>query len=134
MGLKLNFHGLIGIFLVILMFIIAYFHNWNIDWLYFVAALVPYSIAIIYLTTGDDHDYRFLFGFHCALAFLALGLWLNFGNIAVDAAFYLAGWAAGLVIPFALVSYGSSAGFIPYGLLGVLAIIGMFAVVKYPKT
>ncbi len=48
---RLNLHGLIGIALIILMFGIAYTWNWSINWVYFVAAIMLYSVAIIFLTT-----------------------------------------------------------------------------------
>jgi hypothetical protein len=137
---RINFHGLVGIFLIIVMFIIAYFHTWKIDWLYFVATIIPYSIAVIYLTTiqidsrtgrSDPNISRLLFSCHFALAFLALGLWLNFGNILIDGAFFISGGIVGFSIPFVLVSTEKGAKFIPYGLVGILAIISMFGVAFY---
>ncbi len=50
-NLKLNPHGVVGILLVVLVFGVAYFLNWNINWIYFVVGVVLYAVAIIYLTT-----------------------------------------------------------------------------------
>jgi hypothetical protein len=142
---RVNLHGLVGIVLIILMFGIAYYWNWNIDWVYFVAAIVLYAGAIIFLTIAQSNlksvyyfdVLRLLLGCHCVLVFLALGLWLHFPDGRVSAAFFIASTAVGLAIPFSLLSIRTeysvverhartSGKFNPYGILGVVAIILMF--------
>ena len=158
LGLKFNRHGVVGLLLIILMFGIAYAWNWSINWVYFVAAIVLYAGAIIFLTIRqtnlEGRDYidlhhldgvyyidtlRLLFSCHCALIFLALGLWLHFSDGRVNAAFFLASTAVGLAIPFSLFTIKTknaveeghainrtSGKFNPYGILGGVAIILMF--------
>ncbi len=72
--MRLNIHGLIGSILLILMFVIAYTQKWNIDWIYFIFAIVYYAGGVIFLSTFGLSSSRmentflpFLYGLHVAM-------------------------------------------------------------------
>src|SRR5256885_820072 len=91
---RLNPHGVAGILFIVLMFGIAFFLNWNINWWYFVPAVVLYSWAVISLTRAEEQISeeeipeerlsaewlisRCLLACHLTLLFLAGGLLLHF--------------------------------------------------------
>jgi len=148
-NLKLNLHGVVGILFVLLMFGIAFVLHWNIDWWYFVIALVLYSGAIILLTRAEEAEttqttlsliFRYLLGCHLALLFLAVGLLLHFqsyiipsiaggGQLPFRAVFFLASVAGGLAIPFLLLKISQNKNTIdPHGVVGALLIILMFGI------
>lgn len=112
--LKFNPHGVVGVVFLVLMFGIAFFLNWNVNWWYFSIAVVLYSVAIISLTLAEERTrargyvsrefvgfvgsiHKWLLGCHLALLFLAVGLffpqpWL----------FFIPSIYGGLAIPFLL--------------------------------
>src|SRR5258706_1909769 len=120
--LRLNPHGVAGILSIVLMFGIAFFLNWNVNWWYFVIAVVLYSCAVIFLSTQKENytptyggvisNYewlisRCLFGCHLALLFLAVGLLLHFpgyitGLGGFPGLYFLASVVGGFAIPFML--------------------------------
>jgi len=52
--LKFNPHGVVGVVFLVLMFGIAFFLNWNVNWRYFSIAVVLYSVAIISMTLVEE--------------------------------------------------------------------------------
>lgn len=53
-NLKLNPHGVVGFLFITIMFGIAFALKWNINWWYFVIALVLYSVAVLFLTGREE--------------------------------------------------------------------------------
>lgn len=111
MKLKINPHGIFGIFAIIVMFIIAAGKNWHIPWLYFVLSILLYSFSVIGLNltmegSGEEGEraelYRVLLGCHLAFVFLALGMLLHAESAWVWIGVFLAAIAAGLAIPYLL--------------------------------
>jgi hypothetical protein len=115
-NLRLNPHGLAGILFVILMFGIAFSLGWNINWWYFVLAIMLYSGAVLLLTGAEESAIkgiatnpsntdktlllmiaRVLFGCHAALLFLAVGLLIRFqsndliANSPVRSSYFIVG-------------------------------------------
>lgn len=110
-GIVLNPHGVFGFVAVLIMVGVAFILRWQINWWYFVLAILLYSIAIITgtLSQEDTHDqdesfqlFRVLLGSHIAFIFLAGGLLLNPSNFFVQVGIFLAAVAAGMAMPFLL--------------------------------
>jgi len=107
---SINFHGVVGILLIVLMFGIAFLYGWNISWWYFITAIVLYSGALLFLNLHEDiavqgiapELFRFRLGCHLAFIFLVVGLAFHFQNESINFGFFLAGIAGGLVIPYLL--------------------------------
>jgi hypothetical protein len=148
-NLKLNLHGVVGILFVLLMFGIAFVLHWNINWWYFVIALVLYSGAIILLTRAEEKGattetgqlliFRCLLGCHFALLFLAVGLLIHFPNYTlfgyhgsdndIKPSYFVASVVGGLAIPFLLLRISQNKiALNTHGVIGMLLIILMFGI------
>jgi hypothetical protein len=75
--LEFNPHGVVGIVFIALLFGIAFFLQWHVNWWYFSIAALLYSIAIMSMT-NTEVDFRWLLGCHLMLLFWAVGLLLHF--------------------------------------------------------
>lgn len=120
--LKINPHGLFGMFAVCVMIAIAFARRWDIPWLYFVSAVLLYSAVVIGLSlvlehpvsssdSSSDEDFRFnvyrvLLGSHTAFLFLAVGMALGFESFWMNLGFFLASIGGGLAVPFLLFKRG----------------------------
>jgi hypothetical protein len=102
---KFNPYGILGGVAIILMFGFAFRWQWNINWWYFLAATILYSLAVINLAHRGRSltIFRLLLGCHLALLILAVGLLLHFQDNRINLAFFLAGTAAGVAFPFLLI-------------------------------
>lgn len=105
----INPHGIVGVAVIALMIGIAYVKEWDIDWLYFVLAIVAYAITVGSLTVAVESEtdpsdrfllFRWLLGSHFALLLLAGGILLNWDGFFVQTGIFLAAVALGLALPF----------------------------------
>jgi hypothetical protein len=122
--MKLNFHGLSGVVIIVAMLAVAYSKNRGVPWGYCVAAIDIYVIAIVILTRRYERRVaesrnphlmiyqrlraqRFannqriwMFGWHCAMALLTAGLWLVLQKLDRNVlVIFLTSIFGGLVIP-----------------------------------
>ncbi|MEU8897280.1 hypothetical protein [Nocardia sp. NPDC048505] len=109
----INWHGVLGVVLVIAAVTIALVRQWDVPWLYFLAAIVGYVAAVLSLTfdfagytrSGDRFDFlRVLYGSHLSFLFLIFGLVIPFDGFWAGLGVFIASIAAGMVIPFLLVN------------------------------
>ena len=104
---KFNGHGVVGVVAIGVMLGVAFLQNWNIDWLYFVIAVVAYSATILNFTSVEylrrSVDIRWMYGAHIAFLLLAGGLWINIRGFFIQVGIFIAAVAVGLAIPFLLV-------------------------------
>src|SRR5260370_40684331 len=120
---NLRLSGVFGVLMIIGMFVLAFVLEWHIPWLYFIAAIVLYAVAILVTTKAEEENpdvilgdlFRWFLGCHLALLFLAAGLLIHFqdalttyppykpdaGSAVVYMTFYfVVSVLGGLAIPF----------------------------------
>jgi hypothetical protein len=140
--LEFNLHGAVGIAFIMLMFGIAFFLNWNVNWWYFSIAILLYSVAVILFT--NTGEVRWVLGCHLTLLFWAVGLLLHFQDYIprdvfgitwvypaglVEAGYFIVSIVGGLAIPFLLLKFFHGGNIINlHGLIALLLIILLFGV------
>ncbi|MBA8931791.1 hypothetical protein BC739_009050, partial [Kutzneria viridogrisea] len=92
---RVNWHGVLGVALVLAAVGIAFVRRWDVPWLYFLAAIVGYVVAVLALTFAlrgsrgqyaelDSFDLmRVMYGAHLGFLFLVGGLLIPFGSFWV---------------------------------------------------
>src|SRR5947209_12327078 len=133
--MRLNIHGLVGTLLLILMFVIAYLQQWNIDWLNFIFAVVYYAGGVIFLSRFglssrmENFFLPFLYGLHLAMVLVVIGfaLRLSDGPIGLFYLFLCAGVGADVPFMMLRVNNAETISFNPLGSIGILALVIIFA-------
>lgn len=110
---RINFHGLFGVVLILVAVGTAMLKHWQIPWLYFLVAIVGYCLAVLILTfavadltkrRAEKFDLmRVMYGAHLSFMFLIVSLLLSFSGFWLGFGIFVASVAAGMVIPFLLV-------------------------------
>jgi len=76
-GIRINPHGLVALLLIFLMFGIAFFYHWSLDWLYwpyFIVAIALYvAVSVPYFVFKLPGGRRPSLGKHLAFFFLIVG-------------------------------------------------------------
>jgi hypothetical protein len=126
---RLNPHGIVAVLLIILMFGIAFYLNWNIDWWYFSVSVVLYSAAVIFLTLIEERSLdvegptitKWLIGCHLSFLFFAVGLFFPGQNQWL---FVMLGIFCGPAISFLLLRTSGDRNVLHlHGLIALLLII-----------
>lgn len=129
---RINPHGIVAVLLVILMFGIAFFLDWNINWVYFSVSVALYSVAVISLTLIEEASspspliFRLFIGCHLAVLFFAVGLFFSDPN---EWYFVGSGFVFGLAISFLLLRTSEDRNVLHlHGLIALLLITLMVGV------
>ncbi len=108
---RINPHGLFAMLLIVLLFRIAFFYIWNINWIYFVVTIVICYIGGIflnfYLAPVDPlpsplQRRRVLLSWYITCIFLVGGFGLHFKDGGIVLGYFIASIAGGLAIPHLL--------------------------------
>jgi len=132
--MKLNVHGIVGIFAILLMTTVAAVKHWDINWVYYGVAVVLYSVVILFFSLSNlDRNPLFgvvLIGCHFAFILLGLGLLLDLKNPLETLAIFIICTLTGLIFIFLCFVDGdlSRPTIGRYGTPGIVALLILFAI------
>ena len=101
---EVNFHGVIGIFVIAGMIAVCASKAWNVPWLYVVVACVLYAVSVILLSEKDDTlELQLMWGSHLSLLLLTGGLLIPVEAAWTYVGIFITAIALGFAIPFMVV-------------------------------
>ena len=106
--MKINIHGIIGIFAIAGMMWICMQKDWQVPWLYVVTSCLLYSGVVIFTSyviynNKATTPIQLLWGSHLSFLLLAGGLLINAQDFSTLLGIFVSAIALGTSIPFMLV-------------------------------